>query len=123
MKFDVADHINAVRRSVSSLEHDGKPARSVSLSRSYEATVSDLWGAVTSRDRIPRWFLPVVASSEAWAQAAIAAGTEPGRRSRSRKAHDGLLYRRVRIGGAEEGVELRGFEPLTPCVQSRCSPN
>ncbi len=59
MKLDVADHITAVRRSVSSLERDGKPARSVSLSRSYEATVSDLWGAVTSRDRIPRWFLPI----------------------------------------------------------------
>ncbi len=25
----------------------------------------------------------------------------------------------ARVGGV---VELRGFEPLTPCVQSRCSP-
>ena len=59
MNFDVEGSLGAVERSVSSLERDGQPARAVTLSRSYATTVEDLWDAVTSRERIPRWFLPV----------------------------------------------------------------
>ncbi len=59
MDFDVAAHLNTVERSVSSLERDGQPARAITLARSYETTVEDLWDAVTNGDRLPRWFLPV----------------------------------------------------------------
>ena len=59
MNFDVEAHLGAVERSVSSPGRDGRPARAVSLSRSYGTTVEDLWDAVTNRERIPRWFLPV----------------------------------------------------------------
>ena len=56
MRFDVEDHLGAVERSVSSIDHDGQPARAVTLSRSFATTVADLWDAVTSGERIPRWF-------------------------------------------------------------------
>ena len=59
MGFDVDGHLGAVERSVSSLERDGQPARAVTLARNYETTVEDLWDAVTSGERIPRWFLPI----------------------------------------------------------------
>ena len=59
VNFDVEGHLGAVERSVSSLERDGQPARAVTLSRSYATAVEDLWDAVTNRERIPRWFLPV----------------------------------------------------------------
>ena len=59
MDFDFGGQLGAVERSVSSLERDGRPARAVTLSRSYATTVKDLWDAVTNRERIPRWFLPV----------------------------------------------------------------
>ena len=59
MEFDVAGHLGAVRRSVSWLERGGRPASSVSLSRSYETTVEDLWDAVTNGGRISRWFLTI----------------------------------------------------------------
>ena len=59
MDFDVESHLGAVERSVSSLERDGKPARAVTLSRRFATTVEDLWDAVTNRERIPRWFLPI----------------------------------------------------------------
>ena len=59
MEFDVEGHLGAVERSVASLERDGQPARAVTISRSYPTTVEDLWEAVTSRERIPRWFLPI----------------------------------------------------------------
>ncbi len=59
MDFDVEGNLKAVERSVSALERDGQPARAVTLSRSYPTTVEDLWDAVTSGERIARWFLPV----------------------------------------------------------------
>ena len=38
---EVEDHLGAVERTVSSLERDGKPARAVTLARSYKTTVED----------------------------------------------------------------------------------
>ena len=59
MSFDVEAHLGAVERSVSSLERDAQPARAVTLSRSYETSVEDLWDAVTNGERISHWFAPV----------------------------------------------------------------
>ena len=59
MDFDVERHLGALERSVSSLERDGRPARAVTLSRRFATTVEDLSDAVTNRERIPRWFLPI----------------------------------------------------------------
>lgn len=59
MNFDVDTHLGAVTRSVSELEYEGKPARAVHLTRTFETSVDDLWDAVTNHERLPRWFLPV----------------------------------------------------------------
>ena len=59
MNLDVEEHLDATERAVSVLQRDGEPARAVILSRSYHTSLEDLWDAVTSRERLPRWFLPV----------------------------------------------------------------
>ena len=59
MSFDVETELGAVERSVSSLDVDGRAAHVVTLSRSYATTAADAWDAVTSAERIARWFLPV----------------------------------------------------------------
>lgn len=59
MRFDVEGYLGAVTRSVAAYERDGKPVRAVTLARTYETTVEDLWDAATSKERLPRWFLPV----------------------------------------------------------------
>ncbi len=59
MDLDVERLLGALERTVSSLERDGQPARAVTVARSYATTVEDLWDAVTSAERIRRWFLPV----------------------------------------------------------------
>ena len=59
MDLNVERHLDAVERTVSSLERDGQDAREVTITRSYAATMEELWDAVTSAERIPRWFLPV----------------------------------------------------------------
>src|SRR5205823_15078446 len=59
MQIDVARVLGLVTRSVRNFEKDGKAASAVTLTRLYDTDVDDLWDAVTSKERIPRWFLPV----------------------------------------------------------------
>jgi uncharacterized protein YndB with AHSA1/START domain len=59
MKQDEMDSTRAVRREVRTFERDGRPARAVVVERTYDTTVADVWDAVTNRERIPRWFLPI----------------------------------------------------------------
>lgn len=59
MHFDVQGHLSAVDRYVSALERDRQPARAVALSRSFVTTAENLWDALTTRERLPRWFLPI----------------------------------------------------------------
>jgi hypothetical protein len=59
MTQDIAGLIGAVPREVTGREHDGRPARVVRASRTYDTTMEDVWDAITSAERIPRWFLPV----------------------------------------------------------------
>src|SRR5215218_6650119 len=59
MQIDLARQIGAVTREVQGGEREGKPVRVVSASRSYDTTPDDLWEALTSAERIPRWFLPI----------------------------------------------------------------
>jgi uncharacterized protein YndB with AHSA1/START domain len=40
-------------------DHEGKPARVVVAVRTYDTAPHDLWDALTNRERIPRWFLPI----------------------------------------------------------------
>ena len=59
MNFDTESHLGATERSVALLERDGTPASAVTISRRLTTTVGDLWDAVTSGDRIPRWAMPI----------------------------------------------------------------
>lgn len=46
-------------RRVENREYLGKPALVVVAIRSYATTVEDLWDAITTPERLSRWFLPV----------------------------------------------------------------
>jgi uncharacterized protein YndB with AHSA1/START domain len=59
MEIDVARVLGLVTRSVRNFEKDGKAASAVTLTRLYDTDVDDLWDALTSKERVPRWFLPV----------------------------------------------------------------
>lgn len=51
--------VGAEFRRFENRRRDGKPVRVVAGSRVYETDVADMWDALTNRERIPRWFLPV----------------------------------------------------------------
>ncbi|TDU87797.1 activator of Hsp90 ATPase-like protein [Kribbella voronezhensis] len=53
--IDILEHINAIQRQVSKT---GEEVR-VTLRRTYQAEVEDVWDALTDPDRIRRWFMPI----------------------------------------------------------------
>jgi len=59
MQIDIAAAIGATAREVCNLERDGKPAAAIVASRTYATGIEDLWEAVTTKERLARWFSPV----------------------------------------------------------------
>ena len=59
MKIDITEQLGAVTRTFRKRDYNGQPAYVVIASRTYDTTVDDLWEALTSKERLPRWFLPV----------------------------------------------------------------
>lgn len=51
--------IDAVDRALSETTRNGRPAKVARLAQTYPTTVADLWEAVTTPDRLGRWFMPV----------------------------------------------------------------
>ena len=59
MNFDVGYTLGTVDRKVSFTERDGQSVGAIALSRSFAASIDELWDAVTNGERISRWFTPV----------------------------------------------------------------
>lgn len=56
---EIADAINRMHRRVGTRQVEAGEARTVLLRRTYDAEIADVWDAVTSPERIARWFMPV----------------------------------------------------------------
>jgi uncharacterized protein YndB with AHSA1/START domain len=56
---DMIDDLNAVHRATGQRRVDQADARTIVLSRRYDAPISDVWDAITDPARISRWLLPV----------------------------------------------------------------
>jgi uncharacterized protein YndB with AHSA1/START domain len=59
IEINVDHQINAVARTLGSREIESGEAHVVTVGQSYDTVAADLWEAVTSIERIPRWFLPI----------------------------------------------------------------
>jgi uncharacterized protein YndB with AHSA1/START domain len=59
MSFDPVAAAGLVTREVRSGVRDGAATKIAIARRTYPATQADLWDALTSAGRLPRWFLPV----------------------------------------------------------------
>jgi uncharacterized protein YndB with AHSA1/START domain len=51
--------LGEARRSLSDGTRDGRPVRVLVVEKTYDAPRSDVWHALTTAERIARWFLPV----------------------------------------------------------------
>lgn len=61
MTIDIPNQLNAVDRKVEKLPADNTAGEriGVSLRRTYNAPIDDVWNALTDASRIKRWFMPV----------------------------------------------------------------
>jgi uncharacterized protein YndB with AHSA1/START domain len=65
MPFDPVSAAGLMTREVRTGFRDGVATRILIARRAYQAGQADLWDALTSADRIPRWFLPVTGDLKA----------------------------------------------------------
>jgi uncharacterized protein YndB with AHSA1/START domain len=56
---DILDELNSVQREVGTATTTAGEGRMVVLRRTYRADIEDVWDALTTPERIGRWFLPV----------------------------------------------------------------
>ncbi|GAA0251491.1 SRPBCC family protein [Cryptosporangium japonicum] len=56
---DENELIDAATRGLSNRDVDGRPAKVATISQVYPTDIDDLWEAVATAERIPRWFLPI----------------------------------------------------------------
>lgn len=56
---DIVAEVGKVTRKLDKVERAGSAAWRLTVSRVYETDVADAWDALTNRERIPRWFLPI----------------------------------------------------------------
>lgn len=57
--MDIAAQLGAVDRGIRTETRDGIPSYVQTLGQTYPSPIDDVWEAVTTADRIARWFLPV----------------------------------------------------------------
>ena len=57
--IDIVHEIEAVQREVGSGRIAAGEGRAIRLRRTYDAPIEDVWDALTSPERITRWFLPI----------------------------------------------------------------
>jgi uncharacterized protein YndB with AHSA1/START domain len=57
--IDITREIEAVQRSVGTGRLAAGEARTVRLQRTYDSPIEDVWDALTTPERISRWFLPL----------------------------------------------------------------
>lgn len=56
---DIAAQLGAVDRGIRTTDIDGVPSYVQTLGQSYPSPIGDVWEALTTPDRVSRWFLPV----------------------------------------------------------------
>lgn len=56
---DVQKQIDAVTRTLQTTDVEGEPSYVQTVSQEYRSPIGEVWDAVTTADRIARWFLPV----------------------------------------------------------------
>jgi uncharacterized protein YndB with AHSA1/START domain len=57
--MDIEAQLDAVDRGLTTGTRDGEGTYVQSVAQTYPAPIADVWDALTSAERIPRWFLPV----------------------------------------------------------------
>ena len=66
--IDIAREIAATRRELGTGQFAAGEGRAIRLERTYDAPIDEVWDALTSFERISRWFLPISGESRVGGQ-------------------------------------------------------
>lgn len=110
-----ADHLGAVRRSLRDGERDGLAVRVLVAERTYPAAPAEVWDALTTAERIPRWLSPVSGDLrlggryqiEGNAGGEILTCDEPHHLALTWEAQGQVSWVDVHLDGTGEGTTLR----------------
>jgi uncharacterized protein YndB with AHSA1/START domain len=105
--MQVDTQIDAVSRSVTTIERDGEQLRSQSLVQEYPSDIDDVWEATTTADRIARWFMPVEGDLRVGGRYQLI-GNAGGTVEECAPPHDGQASYRVtwEFGGGVSWLEI-----------------
>jgi uncharacterized protein YndB with AHSA1/START domain len=112
--IDVNQYINGVRRTVGDRTIEAGEARVSTISRIYPTDVDDLWEAVSSAERIGRWFLPISGELkegghyqlEGNASGTISRCDKPHGYSATWEYHDAVSWIEVRLTPEGDGTRF-----------------
>jgi uncharacterized protein YndB with AHSA1/START domain len=102
MMLDIARHLQAIQREVAQHEDGHTEMVAVVLRRTYPADIADVWEALTSPERLVRWFLPITGDLRPGGSFQLE-GNAGGEILACEAPH----RLRVTFGGPESVVELR----------------
>ncbi|MBD8022483.1 SRPBCC family protein [Microbacterium gallinarum] len=104
---DVNAQIGAVDRTLRTTELDGEEARVQSLAQTYPSPIDDVWDAVTTGERIARWFAPVEGDLRLGGRYQVV-GNAGGEVLACTPPHDGVASYRVtwEYGGGISWLEI-----------------
>ncbi|HVT70120.1 MAG TPA: SRPBCC family protein [Trebonia sp.] len=132
MSFDPVAAAGLVTREVRSGFRDGAATKITVARRTYPAGQADLWDALTSADRIPRWFLPVSGDLrpggryqlEGNAGGVVERCQEPESFAVTWEFGGGLSWLEVTLtpDGEHTTLELAHESPVTPGLWGRYGP-
>src|SRR3954453_7854666 len=101
-----------VTRGIRSGDRDGAPTKTAVARRTSATDRADLWEALTDKERIPRWFLPISGDLEVGGRYALE-GNASGTIERCEPPHN--LFGTWEYGGMVSWIELQ----LTPESEGR----
>ncbi len=122
-----ADHLGKATRGLRDGERDGHPLRVLVLERTYAGTPEEVWGALTTAERIPRWFAPVTGEFrvggryqiEGNAGGEILACEEPEHLELTWEFGGDLSWVDVRLTAAPDGVTALRLEHSAPVSEEK----
>lgn len=106
--MDVKAQLDAVQRSVTT-GSEAEPVRTQRLAQDYPSSITDVWEAITTPDRIGRWFLPVTGDLRPGGHYQLE-GNASGEVLECRPPVDGAAHYRVTWaygGGADTWLTVR----------------
>lgn len=106
-------HLTAIERQVELTERDEKAVSTVKVSRSFNTSMQNMWDALTNRERISQWFLPITGDLKLGGSYALEGNASGSITACMPRSHVSLTWE---FAGDISWVDLRVYESTPDSV-------